>query len=60
MVFEEWAAFQTGIYLAIIFAIIIIVYFKLRERVSNIEKILKSYRRKDDSEQIEEKEPKEI
>jgi len=44
MVFEEWAAFQTGLLLTFVFLVIVIIYFKLRERVSNLEKILRRYK----------------
>jgi len=59
MVFEEWAAFNTGLLMAIIFSIIIIVYFRLKERIFKLEKYLKEYKKTEETD-FEEKEPKEV
>lgn len=59
----DWAlGFQTGLLMTMIFSIIIIIYFRLRQRLYKLEKSLKHYRSKDESveESEEEGEPKEI
>jgi len=57
MTFEEWTAFQTGLLLTLVFVVIVILYFKLRERVSNVEKLLKRFKREVAGESDEESEP---
>lgn len=64
MTVEGWVGFQTGLLLTVIFALVIIVYFKLRERVAKVEKLLRAFKEQRTDEPVEEEtgkdEPKEI
>lgn len=49
MVFEEWVAFQTGFYITIFCSFLIIVYFRIRERLYKLETIVRKFLLKDEN-----------